>query len=236
MPIDYFSPSGPAFYSGRGFSIGTDAVLLYGFSRSIRSRQVADFGCGSGIIGILLALDNPARHITAVDIQEDAVAAARDNAELNAVQDRFQVILGDLREHKALFPAGGFDLAVMNPPYYPKGSGKDATEEKTALARSELSCTLEDACLAARWAVRWGGRFCMVHKPERSAEVQYVMHDCGLEPKRLRFVQAKAGAVPNLVLIEAVRGAKPGLAVEAPLLLLNADGSESDELRAIYRR
>ncbi|MCQ2452265.1 MAG: methyltransferase [Oscillospiraceae bacterium] len=236
MAIDYFSPDGPAFYSGRGFSIGTDAVLLYAFSRSVRGRSVADFGCGSGVIGILLALDDPARQITALDIQPEAVSAARDNAALNSLANRFQALEGDLREYRSLFSAGCFDLAVMNPPYYQKGSGKEATDSKTALARTELSCTLEDACLAARWSVRWGGRFCMVHKPERSAELQYVMHDCGLEPKRLRFVQSKVGTPPNLVLVESVRGAKPGITVEAPLILLNDDGSESPELRSIYRR
>jgi len=236
LTIDRFTPGGPAFYRDRGFAIGTDAVLLYAFSRDIRAGKIADFGCGSGVIGILLGLYRKNSSITGVEILPEAAEGARANAELNGLSDRCAIITGDIREHRRLLTAGSFDLIVMNPPYYPAGSGKQAKDAATAMARSELACSPEDACRAAAWAVRWGGHFCMVHKPERTAELIVAMHEQGLEPKRLRFAQARADAAPNLVLIDAVRGAAPGLRVEAPLILQKDDGTESDELRAIYGR
>lgn len=236
MTIDRFTPSGPAFYRHRGFAIGTDAVLLYAFSRELKAKKIADFGCGSGVIGILLGLYRKGSSITGVEILPEAAEGARANAELNQLTDRFQVLNEDLREHRRFLTAGSFDLAVMNPPYYPAAGGKQAKDPAAALARSELACSLEDACTAAAWAVRWGGHFCMVHKPERTAELITAMHSHGLEPKRLRFAQARADTAPNLVLIDSVRGASPGLKVEAPLILQKSDGSESEELRAIYCR
>ena len=236
MPVDYFSPDGPAFYQKRGFAIGTDAVMLYAFSRTVKAGKAVDFGCGSGIIGILLARDRPGLLMTGIYISEDAVRAANDNAELNGLKNRYEALRGDLRAPEVFLKPGGFDLAVMNPPYYPAGSGKTVSDSLTALARTELTCSLRDACLAAKWAVRWGGHFCMVHKPERTAEVLYTLHDCGLEPKRLRFVHSRAAAAPSLLLADAVRGAKPGLRIEAPLILQNGDGTESEEIRQIYHR
>ena len=232
---DVFPPNGPAFLKGQGFSIGTDAVLLYHFARRCRGEKAADLGCGSGVIGILLALASPLRSVTAVDIDPEAVRAARANAALNGVSERFQAVLGDVRQFRSLWPAGSFDLAVMNPPYYAVGTGKLPRSAAAAAARSETSCTLEEACTAASWSVRWGGRFCVVYKPERLTELLLAMHGAGLEPKRLRFVQPRAEQAPNLVLIESVRGARPGVIVEAPLLLMNGDGSPSGELNEIYR-
>ncbi|MBR6950635.1 MAG: methyltransferase [Oscillospiraceae bacterium] len=233
---DVFPPRGPSFLKGRGFSIGTDAILLYHFSCRCRGARTVDLGCGSGVIGILLALDSPARSVTAVDFDPEAAEAARANAALNGLGDRFTVVQGDLRECRRLWPAGSFDLAVMNPPYYALSTGKLPVSPAAAAARSEAICTLEDACRAASWSVRWGGRFCVVYKPERLAELLVRLHDAGLEPKRLRFVQPRADQAPNLVLVESVRGGRQGVAVEAPLLLAEADGSPGREAAEMYRR
>ena len=232
---DVFPPNGPSFLKGRGFSIGTDAVLLYHFARRCRGEKAADLGCGSGVVGILLALSSPSLSVTAVDISPEAVSAACANAALNGVGDRFEAVLGDVREFRSLWPAGSFDLAVMNPPYYAVGTGKLPASPSAASARSEMSCTLEEACLAASWSVRWGGRFCVVYKPERLAELLVRLHDAALEPKRLRFVQPRADQAPNLVLVESVRGARQGVVVEPPLLLAEPDGSPGRELSEIYR-
>lgn len=234
--IHEFWPGGPRFFAGRGFAIGTDAVLLAHFSHRIRADRVCDFGCGSGIIGILLALAQPSMNVTGVDILSSAVRAAADNAELNGLGRRYRATQGDLREYRCFLPAGGYDLVVMNPPYYPAGSGKLPKDAEAAAARSEESCSLLEACQAASWAVRWGGRFCLIHKPERTAELCYTLHENGLEPKRLRFVLPRAGKAPNLVLLEAIRGASPGLVISPSLLLADDTGGETAEIKSIYHR
>lgn len=236
MIYDEFWRGGPVFIHGKGFSIGTDAVMLYAFCKKIRAKKVCDLGCGSGVIGLLLAHQNPNVTVTGVEIQASSAETAAKNAELNSLSHRFSVINGDLREHRSILPAGGFDLVVMNPPYYPTGSGKTADIAEKAIARDERMCTLEDGCRAAAYAVKWGGRFCMVHKPERMAEVIYTMHNAGLEPKRIRFVHHSPSSPPNLVLIEAIRGGKPGITIEAPLVLTDGNGNDTPEIIDIYHR
>ena len=127
-------------------------------------------------------------------------------------------------------------MVVCNPPYYPAGSGRLPETEALRAARSETGCTLEDICTAAAWLLRWGGSFCLVHKPERLSELFCCMTAHGIEPKRLRLVCHREGAVPNLVLIEGRRGGKPGLKIEPTLILRRPDGSETDEVRRIYHR
>ena len=232
-----FWENGPKFLSDRAFSIGTDAVMLYAFSKDIKASKVCDLGCGSGVIGQLLAFSDKKIRVTGVEIQPESAKAAEENASLNGLDDRFRVIRGDLREYKKLpLEAGGFDLVVMNPPYFKENSGKTVNDDATAIARDERFCTLENACTAAAYLTKWGGRFCMVHRPERLSEVLTNMSVKGLEPKRLRFVHHREKSAPSLILVEAVRGAKPALRILPPLILTDENGNDTPEVREIYHR
>ena len=105
-----------------------------------------------------------------------------------------------------------------------------------AHARDERTCTMQDICTAMAYLTRWGGAAALVHRPERLSELLCALTAAGLEPKRLRTVAYKADAAPNLVLVEARRGGKPGLTVSPPLALCTPDGADSDEICRIYHR
>ena len=204
--------------TGQAFKVGTDSVLLADFANISNARRVIDLGCGGGTLMILLALRNPAAAFTGVEISPEAAEEARENVRQNDLTGRVEVITGDLRELDSGH-AGLYDHVVSNPPYFPLGKGKPAPDPLRASARDERFCTLAELCRAARYLCRWGGLFSLVHRPERLSEVFVEMSRCGLEPKRLRFVQYDENSAPNLVLIEGRRGGKPGLSVEPPLII-----------------
>jgi tRNA1Val (adenine37-N6)-methyltransferase len=232
---DELWPRGPRFRAG-GFRLCTDSVLLAAFVNTDRVRRCIDLGCGSGILSVLLAEKNADMQIDGVEIQAEAAVLCQENLTENGLDGRCSVTLGDLRQSKSLFPAGGYDLVVSNPPYFPTGSGYEAPDPSRAETRDERNCTLSDLCAAAAWLCRWGGRFALVHRPERLSEVFCAMTAVGMEPKRLRLVQVRAAAAPSLALIEGRRGGRPGLAIEAPLVLCREDGGETDEIKTIYHR
>ncbi len=234
--LDQLWPGGPVFRQQPSvFPIGTDAVLLAAFAPTAYRKKICDLGCGGGVLAILTALESQAQ-VDALDIQADAVALARENVVLNGLTQRISVRQGDLRQIRSLYPGGAYDLVLANPPYFPTGSGRPAETAEIATARDERSCTLADVAAAAAYLTRWGGSFCLCHKPERLAEVICTLSASGLEPKRLRLVAYQAHLAPNLVLLEARRGGKPGLAIQPTLCLCNPDGSDTQEIKEIYRR
>ena len=230
-------PGGPVFQQAaeRAFPLSTDSVLLAHFAGNIRAGKIVDLGCGAGVLGVLLRVSHPAAALYGVEIQPDAAAVCRENFAANGL-DPSGIVTGDLREHRTLWPAGFFDLAVSNPPYFAEGSGFAAPDAARAAARDERNLTLDDLCDAAGYLCRWGGAFALVHRPERLFAVFRAMAARGIEPKRLRFVQHRADTAPSLALIEGRRGGKPGLRVEPPLILCNDDGEDSEEARKIYHR
>lgn len=229
-------PGGPLFLQAKHFRLGTDCVLLSDFVNAAGARHGIDLGCASGAAMLLLLERAPGLSMTGLEIVPEAAALARENMALNNLTERSEIVAGDIRDHRALFRAGAFDLVVCNPPYFPRGSGALSPDAQRAAARSELACTLPECCAAAAFLLKTGGRACFVHRPERLSELLVQLTQAGLEPKRLRLVCRDAGAAPSLVLVEARRGGKPGLTVEPALCLCEPDGSESAEYRRIYHR
>ena len=221
-------------WSEAQFRLSTDSMLLADFCRLAPQSAVCDLGCGCGSLSLLLCGKYPLLRVTGVELQPQAAALAEENAAQDGLDGRFSVIRGDLREHRTLLAHGSFDAVVSNPPYYPVGSGKCAASPALAAARTELTCSLGELCTCAAWLLRSGGRFFLVHKPERLADLMVSLRENRLEPKRLRLVRHRAGAPVSLVLLEARLDGKPGLVFEPDLALFDENGAESEDHKRIY--
>lgn len=235
--FDELWPGGPRLArDDASFRLSTDSVLLAHFAECAKPKSIIDLGSGAGVLSVLLAHKYPESKLIGVEIQPEAAEISRLSLSENGYDKNATILLGDLREHRTLLKAGECDLVVSNPPYFPVRAGHSAPDEGRRIAREEICCTLADLCTAAAYLCRWGGTFCLVHRPERLSEICCLTSEAGLEPKRLRMVQYRSDAPPSLLLLECRRGAKPGLSFEPPLLLTNADGTETDEVKAIYHR
>lgn len=234
---DSLRPGGLRFcWDERAHKPGTDSFLLGSFPLLRPGLRVCDLGSGTGLLGLLLLQRQRELHITGVEIQPHAAALSDMTAEENGLGDRLRTLRGDIRQIRELLPAGSFDLCVSNPPYFLDGSGAAAPLPARRTARSETDCTLLDLCRAAAYLLRWGGAFCLVHRPERLCDLLCALRENGLEPKRLRMVESRPGSAPSLLLVEARRGGKPGLAIGPPLCLTDASGMPSAEYAAAYFR
>ena len=229
-------PGGPRFAQAETMRLSTDSVLLADFARLRGGEKGIDLGCASGAIALLLLAREPRLHMTGLELDAEAAELARENMRVNALTERSRILTGDIREVRGLFPAGSFDFVIANPPYYPPGSGRLSPDPARARARGETECSLEELCRAAACLLPTGGRFFLVHKPERLSELLCTMTAQGLEPKRLRTVCQRPERAPSLILAEGRRGGKPGLSLEAPLILAEAGGGESAEFCRIYHR
>ena len=213
------------------FPLGTDSVLLADFFTLLPGMKIADLGSGCGTLGLLACARSVQCRVTGVELDREAHALALRNIAMNRLEDRMESLLGDVREIRSLLPPGSFGCVLSNPPYFPVGSGKIAGP-----ARSEVYLNLQQVCEAAAWLLPSGGRFALVHRPERLCDIFCALRENGMEPKRIQFVRHRAASPVCLVLIEARRNGKPGLSYEPDLIEFNEDGTETERYRAACHR
>lgn len=216
------------------FCFGMDAVLLSGFAQVKPGAAVLDLGTGTGIIPILIEAKTQAAKICAIEIQEESADMARRSVQLNHLEKKIDIVTGDLKEAERFFDAASFDVITCNPPYMIGQHGLTNPDAPKAIARHEILCTLEDVVRSAAKLLKTGGKFCMVHRPFRLAEIMTVMVQYRLEPKRMRLVYPYADKEPNMVLIEGCRGGRPRMTVEKPLIIFQAPNVYTDELRDTF--
>jgi len=216
------------------FRFGMDAVLLADFARLRPRERVADMGTGTGILPLLLSQKNESCSFDAFEIQPDMAEMAARSVQLNALDDRIRVHAGDMRSAWKIVGREKMHAVVCNPPYGKKGSTLTSETETVSVARHETDCTIEDVAASCSAVLRNHGRLYIVFPAQRLLELVDALRKFRLEPKVIRMVCAHVDKPPYLVMLEAMKNAKPHLLWMPPLVVYHADGRETDEIKRIY--
>lgn len=220
------------------FCFGIDAVLLAHYPNIKNGDRVLDLGCGFAPIPFILCAEAEKRkkeiHVTGLELQKSVSDIAKRSVLENHQEDRISIVQGDLKEAAGLVGAASFSLVTCNPPYMPASGGLIGTSRSRAIARTELACTLDDVIRAASGCLKCSGRFDMIHRPFRLAEIFETMRKYHLEPKRMRMIYPYEDAEATMVLVEGVKGGKPYLHVDAPLVVYKKNRDYTDEVLRIY--
>ena len=218
------------------FCFGVDAVLRSDFARVKEGGRCLDLGTGTGIIPILMVANTKGSYYAGLEISNTSAEMAARCVALNGLEHKVEIIQGDIKEAGELFAPASFDTVTSNPPYMIGQHGLVNPDVEKAAARHEILCTLDVVVKAAARLLKPGGHFYMVHRPFRLAEIICTMSKYKLEPKRMRLVYPYVDKEPNMVLIEGVRGGKPRMTVEPPLIVYEKPGVHTKELLEIYGR
>jgi len=216
------------------FRFGIDAVLLANFAKVRRNTKVVDLCTGTGIIPFILAGKTYASNIIGVEIQEELVEMANRSVQYNNLEQKINFINGDLKNIELIKSIPKVDVVTVNPPYKLQNSGLINLNDKNAIARHEICCTLEDVIIAIRILLVDRGRVYMVHRPDRLADILCAMRRHRIEPKCIRMVHPGVNKAPNIVLIEGQRDGGTFLKWEKPLYVHTEDGGYTQEIKDMY--
>ena len=216
------------------FCFGMDAVLLSGFAHIKKGEKVLDLGTGTGIIPILLEAKTQGKHFTGLEIQPESADMAERSVQYNHLEEKISIVTGDIKDASSIFGASSFDVITTNPPYMIAEHGLRNEADAKTIARHETLCTLDDILKQSARILKQNGRFYMVHRPFRLAEIFSKMVAYGIEPKRMQLVYPSINKEPNMVLIEGYRGGKSRITIEKPLIVYKEDGSYTDDILSIY--
>lgn len=218
----------------KGFRFGTDAVLLADFAQAKKGERVCDMGTGTGVLPLLIAARSAGTTFDAFEIQMDVADMAARSVRLNGMENRIRVHCADCRDAASIIGHETCRLVVSNPPYTAEGAGLVSPEHTRALSRSDDQCSIGEWIAACGRVLQNGGRLCCVFPAPRLLQLCDAMREARIEPKRVRLIAARADAAPKLVLVEGLKGGKPGLHMLPLLITHNPDGSFTQEMLRIY--
>jgi len=216
------------------FCFGMDAVLLSGFANIRKGEKVLDLGTGTGIIPILLENKTEGSHFTGLEVQPDSADMAIRSVTYNHLEEKISIVTGDIKDASNIFGASSFDVITTNPPYMIGEHGLKNEADAKTIARHEVLCTLDDILKESSRILKQNGRFYMVHRPFRLAEIFSKMVQYKIEPKRMQLVYPYVDKEPNMVLIEGYKGGKSRLTVEKPLIVYKEPGVYTEDILEIY--
>lgn len=221
------------FRSGYRFSV--DSIILANHVRLRPGDSVLDLGTGCGIVALILAYRHPESTVIGVEIQHVLADLARANVRANGMQDRVRIMCRDLKSLTATHLPQPTDCVVSNPPYHKNNAGRLNPNRQKAVARHEIEVTFEDIVITAGKTMRTGGKFLTVYTAERSIEAMVRMHAAGIEPKFCRMIHSAETTNAKLVLIEGVKGARPGVVIPPPLIIYQETGDYTEEMEEMFR-
>lgn len=217
-----------------GYKFSTDSVLLANFAKAKQNDVYVDLCSGSGVVAILFSWKNKLKKAYAVELQPQLADMAKRSILHNKLDGVIEVLNQDLSTTHQTLGYESVDVITVNPPYNEVGETSEIDE--IAVATHELKTNLSEIVKVSSKLLKFGGKLFMVHKAERLVDIVFECRKNKLEPKSIRVVYPKENKEPNLVLIEASKGGKSGVKIQKPLILNNADGSETQELKSIYNR
>ena len=224
-----FLPNGYTLEIGNGaFPLSTDSMVLAHFTHLPKNARVLDLGSGCGTLGLLLCAKDSGCNVTGLEISPEAHTAAEENIRRNDLTARLNSICTDLRELPVEFH-GKFHCCVSNPPYFTGGPAS----KTTPIARRDDTCTPEDLFRTAGKALRYGGDFFLVHKPEKLAQLIACGAANGMEAKKLTLLRHKEGGPITLILLQLRKGGKPGLTLHEHCLF-DSQGEKTAYFREVY--
>jgi len=217
------------------FAFSLDSVLLANFvTLKLSDKKIVDFCSGNGPIPMLMSFRTKAR-IFGVELQKEIFDMGYDSIKENGMDSQIEFINADVMDISKIMDAESVDVVTCNPPYFKYKDDSLINDNMVlTIARHEVKLKLEDVIKNARYVLKNGGTFAMVHRPDRMIEIINLMQKYGIEPKKMRLVYPKMGKDANILLIEGIKNGKTGLKIMSPLYTHNNDGSYVDEIREMF--
>ncbi len=218
--------------SGYRFSI--DAVLLAYHAGKCPGGRILDLGTGCGIIPLIMAYRNPKLTVYGIEVQKELADIATINVKSNNMENQIAIFCRDMKELNCDMISGPVDMVVSNPPYRKVLSGRMNPDQQRAVARHEIKATLFDVIETARRMLLTSGKIVMVYSSDRLTDIITQMRSFNIEPKFLRTIHSNGNSEAKLILVEGIKGGRPGATIASPLIIYRKDGSYTSEVKQMF--
>lgn len=220
----------------KGYRFSIDAVLIAHFCCLDKVKTVVDLGTGSGVIPLILSQRKREIRVKGIEIQDSMLDRAIRSVQYNGLEDRIEIIRGDIKKIGDFLPPASAELVVCNPPFWRRNEGRISQNPEEAIARHELEVDLETMIRASFYLLTFRGHLAFIQRADRFLEGVKALEKNNMGITRVRWVHSKKGQPAKLVMVEAAKNRPSNMQVLPPLIIYEDNGDYCAELKEIYRR
>ncbi len=226
-----------------GYRVAIDPVILAAAVPAESGERALDVGCGVGAATLCLATRVAGMHVTGIELERSLAQLAAENAALNGLNERVDVLVGDLERPPPRLAPRSFDHVFANPPFHIEGAQRASPNAVKARAdtaeESKLDIWLDFCCRM----VRPGGSVTVIHRPERLSQILAMLDRAGAGAGLVYplwshdpFAGARAGKDAIRVIVQARADSNAPLRLAGGMVLHDADGGYSHAAECVLRR
>ena len=230
----FFNGKIKVWQSRFGYRFSIDAVLLASHAGKCQGGRILDLGTGCGIISLIIAYRNPKLTVYGIEVQKELADIATINVKSNNMENQITILCRDMKELNCDMISGPVDMIVSNPPYWKVSSGRMNSDQQKAVAKHEIKATLFDVIETACRMLRTSGRIVMIYSSDRLTDIITQMRSFTIEPKFLRSIHSSKNSEAKLILVEGIKGGRPGITIASPLIIYHKDGSYTNEVKKMF--
>ena len=213
-----------------GYCYNSDSIFLYDFISSFKPRgKVLDVGAGCGVVGLLVARDNPKVTLEAVEKQDIFMQLSTINARVNKIE--YNLHKSDFLD---LDETIKYDYIISNPPFYPEGTTK-SENEILLNARYNINLPLKAFFKKVSRLLKPQSHFIFCYDASQFGVICAELERVKLKVVDVQFVHSKVDRVASLVMIHVRNGSNSLMKVWQPFI--SFDGTEiSQEAQKIFKK
>ena len=203
------------------FKFSLDSLLLTEFVDIKKSdRKLLDLCSGNAPLPLIIA----SRHdteVTGVEIQKEIYDLALKSIKENNLTN-IKMLNCNVKDLRNYFPGNNFDIITCNPPFFKVDKTSLINEDlKKAMARHEITITLEEILEVVKYSLKESGTFYLVHRPERLEEILVLANKNNLHVKEMIFVYSNIKKDAIMVLLKFRKNARLGVKIKSVVINRN---------------
>lgn len=197
--------------------------------------NIIDFGCGCGIIPLLLGYRFTDVRITGIEIQSQLANFAMENIAANKMSDRIKILNQDIQVTTPLETNGLADIIVSNPPYIKKNTGRLNPNIQKAIARHEIKLELSQLISNAHRLLKPRGQILFIFPADRFPEIVQAMAPLDFQLDWVRFIHTKKKNSAKLMVVSGLKEGHGRCIVRPPLYIYDTDNNPTNEYAAMFK-
>ena len=217
-----------------GYRYAIDPIILCAHLSPPPGSHIIDIGCGCGIMPVIIGHRFPETTITGIELQKPLADLAKRNCTENHPDRHIRILNSDILDVSPKDISPPANIIISNPPFKKKLTGRLNPNPQKAIARHEITLTIEQLFSHAGKLLSQGGRLMIIFPSDRLPDLFLTAEKTDMTPEWIRFIHPVEEKEANRVIFCTVKDTQTSCRVLPPLTLYSKQHIPTPDYKNLF--